>query len=277
MVEDDAFDPLKNANDHNPMLYREVPKDLSARQDSHENALRILQESPSYRRDTRRNKAHTRYGTEEREFPSVTEIVGTRSKPALVPWSHKLGKDGLDWWGVQRDAQNIGTATHMMIAGETPTTADYSSDILHASAESYSNYDLWYRSHDVEVLAQEKSVTCRYGFGGTLDMYAKVDGRLTIVDFKTGKGIYPEHTEQLVGYSILLDSLGLKVESCQIVRIGHSPKEYTAGKRKGKVLDGHGGLEVRDITVTHSHVTAFLSLLQSYNDYVVAYGRKPGI
>lgn len=37
----------------------------------------------------------------------------------------------------------------------------------------------------------------RYGYAGTADAIAEIDGRTWLIDFKTGKGVYPEYGMQL--------------------------------------------------------------------------------
>jgi hypothetical protein len=44
-----------------------------------------------------------------------------------------------------------------------------------------------------------------YRYGGTSDFLGYVNGRLTLLDFKTGKAIYPDHFIQLAGYSAIIN------------------------------------------------------------------------
>ena len=59
----------------------------------------------------------------------------------------------------------------------------------------------WAKSIALEPLAIERTVYCRAcGYAGTLDLYAKVEGALTILDWKSGRAIYPEAFLQNVAY-----------------------------------------------------------------------------
>lgn len=59
----------------------------------------------------------------------------------------------------------------------------------------------WYNEHDVEFIASEKLVYSRkYGHVGTFDLVARIDGVLTLCDYKTAKGIYSPMFYQLAGY-----------------------------------------------------------------------------
>ena len=51
----------------------------------------------------------------------------------------------------------------------------------------------WARSAALEPLTIERTVYCEVcGYAGTLDLYARVRGVLTVLDWKSGKAIYPE-------------------------------------------------------------------------------------
>jgi len=61
-------------------------------------------------------------------------------------------------------------------------------------------------------------------FGGTPDFFGRVNGIRTLIDFKTGSGIYEEYGYQLAGYQILLMEKGFVPEQAMIVRI---PRDET--------------------------------------------------
>jgi hypothetical protein len=51
----------------------------------------------------------------------------------------------------------------------------------------------WASSVALEPLAVERTVFCdTCGYAGTLDLYARGKGVLTVLDWKSGKAIYPE-------------------------------------------------------------------------------------
>lgn len=59
----------------------------------------------------------------------------------------------------------------------------------------------WFQEHDVEILAVEKKVySKKYGYSGTYDIKANVDGLLTLIDIKTSSAIWPEYFLQLAAY-----------------------------------------------------------------------------
>jgi len=68
----------------------------------------------------------------------------------------------------------------------------------------------WARSVDLEPLAIERTVYCLgCGYAGTLDLYARVKGVLTVLDWKSGKAIYPEAFLQNLAYRHAATRAGL--------------------------------------------------------------------
>jgi hypothetical protein len=75
------------------------------------------------------------------------------------------------------------------------------------------------------VLIEQTVYSKTHGFAGTMDVLARVNGVLTLVDFKTGKAIYPEARLQSVAYSVALQEMGyLAPVQALIVRL---PKTET--------------------------------------------------
>jgi len=59
----------------------------------------------------------------------------------------------------------------------------------------------WAKEKKVKFISTERKVySKRYNYAGTLDAEAMIDGKLAVVDFKTGNAIYPEYCLQAVAY-----------------------------------------------------------------------------
>ncbi|MDQ5987359.1 MAG: hypothetical protein CSYNP_03099 [Syntrophus sp. SKADARSKE-3] len=59
----------------------------------------------------------------------------------------------------------------------------------------------WITTHEVKFIHSEKLVYSRlYGYVGTADAIAEVDGKKLLIDYKTGRAIYNEHHYQVAGY-----------------------------------------------------------------------------
>ena len=52
-------------------------------------------------------------------------------------------------------------------------------------------------------IASEKLVFSReHGYAGTADLIGTLNGRLALLDIKTGRGVYPEYKLQLAAYAV---------------------------------------------------------------------------
>jgi hypothetical protein len=62
-------------------------------------------------------------------------------------------------------------------------------------------YEKWQREMSPTILVNEAQVfNLTLGYAGSLDLIAEVAGRVTLIDLKTGKGVYTDHALQLMLY-----------------------------------------------------------------------------
>jgi hypothetical protein len=195
------------------------------------------------------------YTIQGRRLPSVTTVLEVVAKPALGPWYAKeerryfeaamlevLSKPGAcdpeyvlaavaeAVSGVKaadrakQQAVTIGTAVHAGIewylrtelgedAGPEPQLPD-------AAAWALESWKDWAQSVRLEPLTIERVVYCgACGYAGTLDLYARVSGVVTVLDWKSGKAIYPEALLQNVAYRHAAARQGLPATQGLIVRL----------------------------------------------------------
>ncbi len=177
---------------------------------------------------------HSYHVTEDgntRQVPSVTQIIGVLEKPGLVQWSANCAAEllaerlrpgqSLDeveiaelsdairfaHRRVSGRAKGVGALAHDwlqrylagVLAGEKvapalPVNAQAQRACL-AAVE-------WLDSHHFEPLAVEQIIySRRHGYAGTTDFPAKIDGRHSVVEWKTAAAIYPEFRLQVAGYA----------------------------------------------------------------------------
>jgi hypothetical protein len=67
------------------------------------------------------------------------------------------------------------------------------------------------------VLIEQTVYSTVHGYAGTMDVLARVNGVLTLVDFKTGKAIYPEARLQSVAYSVALMEMGYLAPAAAVI------------------------------------------------------------
>lgn len=195
------------------------------------------------------------YTIEGQQWPSVTTILDIIAKPALGPWYAReerryfeaamlevLSRPGARdpeyvltavaeaVTGVKaadrakQQAASIGTAMHAGIewalrtqleedAGPEPRLPD-------AAAWAVESWKDWAKSVALEPVAIERTVYCDVcGYAGTLDLYARVSGVLTVLDWKSGKAIYPEAFLQNVAYRHAATRRGMPSAQGLIVRL----------------------------------------------------------
>lgn len=181
-------------------------------------------------------------------LPSVTTVLDVISKPALGPWYaaqerryfeqamkaalavKKLDKEKL--------LERVGALVKGIKAADQAKhrSASIGQDV-HAAIEAYlkgrevqvdeANRPMfeawleWWKRSGLRALAIEKTVySLRYGYAGTMDLYAELKGRPVVIDWKTTNAVYPESYLQNIAYRhAALECLGLKSVGGFIVRV----------------------------------------------------------
>lgn len=186
-----------------------------------------------------RSKAHQVYRTASGlRVPGVTTITGVLDKPALLYWAWNLGMQGIDYKKHRDELAGVGSLAHDMISchlrGVKCDTSAYSAREIDLAENAFIKFLEWEGKHKLQPIFVEKQFVREalkgereldVSFGGTLDFYGTVDGTPRLLDFKTGKAVYPEMYYQLAGYRHLLEHLGHPVPECQILRIGRTEDE----------------------------------------------------
>jgi len=206
-------------------------------------------------------KGRTLYrGADGERLPSVTTVLGILQKPALLEWAWKLGMEGIDYKKVRDQTADIGKIAHYMIMchfkGEEPDLSEYAPHDIDKAENCLIKFWDWEASHHITpILIEQPLVDDIYRYGGTPDMLARVDGEITIVDYKTGKGLYPEYYYQMGGYYRLIeDAEGMwdAITQGRIIRIG---RDETEGFEEAVI--GQDALKV--------NAEIFLTCLDLYN------------
>jgi hypothetical protein len=182
-----------------------------------------------------KSKAHTVYKLKDgTRVPGTTTITGGElgwNKQVLVSWANKKGLEGIETSKFVDNLAEIGTLAHQLVLDhflkKETDTSDYSKNQIDAARNCLDSYWNWEKGKTIETrLLETPLVSEQFKFGGTLDCYALIDGKLTLLDFKTGKGIYDEYFVQVAGgYLLLLEENGMAVESIQILNIPRSEGE----------------------------------------------------
>lgn len=99
--------------------------------------------------------------------------------------------------GINDAAKNLGSKVHSaaeaMARGEDPGVAPEHLLYVDAYRRFLEDWTPQFRSLEHYV------ANLTHGYGGTFDFIAVIDGKMTLADLKTGKGVYPETRLQLAG------------------------------------------------------------------------------
>lgn len=196
------------------------------------------------RKHTRKGRMYDIDGT---LYPSVTTILQAIGKPALVNWAAKVEREmvlevsaglyqdapigkrmSVSAWitsmqsrltrtkAHQKElakASEIGSQAHALIEwnlkarmlqqpGPPPKITD-------KAQWSFMAWEDWAKSVELKPIFVEQVVYSeKHGYAGTLDLLAEVNGKLTVLDWKTGKAIYCEAHLQNAAYRQAIREMG---------------------------------------------------------------------
>ncbi len=180
----------------------------------------------------KRTKVHTVYKTADgKRCPGVTTIIGILNKPALLDWAWKQGLNGDDYKAVRDKSADAGTLAHAMVhhhlGGPEPDFSAFTPDDRDKAENAVLSFYNWVDAQKSfePLMLEEALVSEEMRYGGTIDCYALLNDKLTLLDFKTSKAIYDEHRIQVAAYSWLLKENGYDVEETHILRIGRTEDE----------------------------------------------------
>lgn len=170
--------------------------------------------------------AHSTYFNDESvEVPSVTTILKILNKPFLQKWANIMGFKRQKIEDILEKSSIIGTMVHKIIEAYLMNKQYVHIPLKHQTRElamCYLNSFIeWKQTHNVEPEFMEKKLSSKK-FGGTVDYYGMVDGKHTILDFKTSKKPYSSMFLQLAAYCIMLEEQGYKVEQAAIIIVNDS-------------------------------------------------------
>jgi len=179
-----------------------------------------------------KTKVHTVYKTKEgQRVAGVTTILGILAKPALIHWAWNLGLKGEDYRKVRDTAGSIGTIAHYLVEcdlrGIEPDLGDYSKNDIEKATTAFGAFLDFKKAHNLKPIELELAlVSEKYKYGGSIDCYCELDGKLTLLDFKTSKGVYPGMRCQVAAYKNLMKEHGYKVEQVDLLRIDKVSGEF---------------------------------------------------
>ena len=187
-------------------------------------------------------KAHRIYRNKAgKRVCGVTTYTNVLNKPALVGWANRLGLEGIEVGKYVDTLAGIGTLAHKMLNAfhcgielGADVLDHYSKNDISRAENAVLSYHEWAKPYTLETIAAELPlVSEKWNGGGTMDWYGKKNVVKTLIDYKTGSGIFPEHIIQVSTYAELLEEHGYPVEDIIILRIPRAASETFEVRRVG--------------------------------------------
>ena len=150
--------------------------------------------------------------------PSVTWIAGFY--PKGIQYYKWLGEHGWDEsQALMREAGDKGSKIHEAISavlrGEEVridskfinNTTEQLEELTMEECDAILSFVNWKKENNPESIAWDVTVySDKFNYGGSIDYICKIDGKMWIIDFKTGQNIWPSYELQLAAYKKPIES-----------------------------------------------------------------------
>lgn len=159
--------------------------------------------------------------------PSVTTILKLLHKDGIAEWANSLGFMRKSYKETLFEYANIGTLMHEAIECELlgKKRIPYINNIIEKKIEKrIDNFNIWRTKNNLVFDDIRTEVTyTSYTYAGTCDCIASINGKYTLIDFKSSKKIYPSQFIQAAAYLGLIfindPKLFDKIEDIMIISI----------------------------------------------------------
>ena len=165
------------------------------------------------------------------KLPSVTTVLSVISKPQLFYWGVKLAKEGICPIEYTKETAKIGSLVHAIAeyyTSKTPIEWDKytKEEIKKACTISKRFFEFVSIQDEFEPILSEGAFSSdKFGYGGTLDLLCRLNGKLSLVDFKSCNEIRDTAIAQVSAYKRLAEEQGYKIEQVIILRFGREESE----------------------------------------------------
>jgi len=142
-----------------------------------------------------------------KRIKSTTGIISYNlgwNKGPLMYWANQEGLEGRRLYE-DTTATDAGTCVHDMIYhhlhGTKPDLTKYPAEIVSLAMQCFENFLQWKSTvHFQPVYLEHELVSDEYGYGSTLDCVAMINDKLSLFDWKSSKGTYPDMVIQCASY-----------------------------------------------------------------------------
>ena len=163
---------------------------------------------------------------------SVTTLIDSElgwNKRPLMNWTRRMALDGIDDEEEMREAQKIGTLTHLLIEANQKgvkdfDTGDFSRNQTEQAMIAFAGYRQWAEKTDFKPLKSEMMLVNEdWRVGGTIDCVGSIGDDLVLIDWKTAKYLYAEHKIQISAYIKMFEDSHVKARAETRIKKGLNP------------------------------------------------------
>lgn len=191
------------------------------------------------------------YNAAGKRVPGVTTITGCwkPSVEGLLVWANKLGLEGKNHREARDEAASIGTLVHDMVEqhahGKSPESvrSKWSSlkpDLFGQADQGFQAYLDWAAQTKLEIVETETPLVSEtHQFGGTPDAIGYANGKLALLDWKSGGHVYSDMLMQLAAYRQLWHENHPtdRLESCHLLRFGKEHGDFHHHSFTNEIMD----------------------------------------
>ena len=130
-------------------------------------------------------------------YPRVTSIVSIKAKPALYAYYASL-PDFETGEAIKAKSAEEGTILHETVEAILKKEPVVIPDAIKPAISAF--MDFYGRNELIAHKVEERVVNKKYGYAGTIDVLAELNGKLGVLDIKTSVAIYRDYSMQISAY-----------------------------------------------------------------------------
>lgn len=131
-------------------------------------------------------KGRTYVTPDGKRYPSITTVLGERSKAGILEWRKSIGEAEAN--RISGQASVRGTAVHKLAEDYLNNNPDWDKAAMPANLFSFGQIRPILDSRVNNIWMQEAPVySDKFEMAGRVDCIAELDGVLTVIDFKTSR------------------------------------------------------------------------------------------
>lgn len=171
-------------------------------------------------------------------LPSVTTILGAvyPKSQFLIDWQIENGKEESE--RIRDEAAEEGRKIHSYIEDLTKGLVIPAEAVTPKARRCIKAFLTWYDEYKPEIISVEQQVyNVDKGYAGTIDMVARVNGEVTVVDFKTSNAVHESYRVQVAAYVQAYNMTATEPATKAFILHLNSKNKQGYGYNEVKVID----------------------------------------